>query len=154
QRHHQRQECKELLKMMFPKTVMMRIDEEYMPQSREERRVVRGNLMHQLQIAYALRDASQKSTFMHNPPRGMICLHVTIRRSLQNINCGATEYRLDKKGCPGYGLLIFLTKWKDLGDGPESEVWTRHSLPRPAFLFREAFVFVGLAPQVELIFCF
>jgi hypothetical protein len=87
-RHHQRQECTELLKMMPPKTAMMRVDREYVRQSREECRVVRGNLMHQLQIAYALHDYSQKSTFVHNPPHEMRCLHVTSRRSLQNIGFG------------------------------------------------------------------
>ena len=49
-----------------PKTAMTRVDGEYVRQSREECRVVRSNLMHQLQIAYALRDASQKSTFVHH----------------------------------------------------------------------------------------
>lgn len=56
-RHRQRQECKELLKMISSKTAMMRVHGEYVQQSRKESRVVRGNLKHQLQIAYALRDA-------------------------------------------------------------------------------------------------
>jgi hypothetical protein len=47
-RHHQRQECKELLKMISSKAAMMSVDGEYARQFREERRVVRGNLMHQL----------------------------------------------------------------------------------------------------------
>jgi hypothetical protein len=87
-RHHQRQECKELLQMISSKTAIIRVDGEYVRQSREECRVVRGNLIHQLQIACALRDASQKPTFMHDPPREMICLHATSRRSLQNIGFG------------------------------------------------------------------
>ena len=48
------------------------------------------------------------------------------------------------------GFLIFLTKWKDLGDGPESEVWTRHLSPRPAAPFREAFCSRRLGPSGEL----
>ena len=74
--------------MISSKTAMMSVEAEYMRQSREERRVVRGNLMHQQQIAYALRDASQKPAFVHDPPREVACLHVTSRRSLQNIGCG------------------------------------------------------------------
>jgi hypothetical protein len=30
------------------------------------------------------------------------------------------------------GVALFFTRWKDLGDGPESEAWRRH-LPSRAF---------------------
>ena len=66
---------------------MMRVDREYVRQSREECRVLRGNLKHQLQIAYALHDAAQKPTFVHDPPREMVMPACHLSKEL-------TEHRL------------------------------------------------------------
>lgn len=40
-----------------------------------------------------------------------------------------TEYRIDLRHYEGHGLAMFLTRWKDLGPGPESEVWIQHLMP-------------------------
>jgi hypothetical protein len=62
-----------------------------------------------------------------------------------------TEYRIDFKYYEGHGLAMFLTRWKDLGPGPESEVWMQHLPPRVASL-RALFTSqtsMGLQTKVE-----
>ena len=45
-----------------------------------------------------------------------------------------TDYRIDFKDHDSYGLAMFFTRWKDLGDRPESEVWTQNSVEPQAQL--------------------
>jgi hypothetical protein len=87
--------------------------------------------MHRLQSIYISRKSfvTTPTTFIHNPPYATICPHIKLRASMHNIGFGAgrcqdcrTEYRIDFKFYDGKGLVMFLTRWKDLGDGPESEV--------------------------------
>ena len=68
---------------------------------------------------------------------------LNLRRSLLNIDCGLkqcmfcwTEYRIDLRHYEGHGLAMFLTRWKDLGPGPESEVWIQNLMPTGNPLFR------------------
>jgi hypothetical protein len=146
-RYHQRPKCTELLKIMSSKSAMTMVTGDYVWQFEEECRVVEGCLMHRLQSVYISRKClfTTPTSFKHNPPSGMICPHIKLGTSMHHIRSGAgrcqkcrTEYRIDFKYYDGQGLVMFFTRWKDLGNGPESEseVWTQHLPPRPMGIFR------------------
>jgi hypothetical protein len=63
---------------------------------------------------------------------------------------------IDFKYYDGRGLAVFFTRWKDLGAGPEGEVWTQHLPPRAAASLGALFASrvwaqtsVGLQTQLE-----
>ncbi|KAG4430861.1 hypothetical protein IFR05_013662, partial [Cadophora sp. M221] len=37
-----------------------------------------------------------------------------------------TEYTIDYTYFEGHGMAMFFTRWKDLGPGPESDIWKQH----------------------------
>jgi hypothetical protein len=122
-------------------------------QLREECRVVQGQLMHRLQSVDISRKCSTAMPSRHNLPSEMICPHVNFRKSVHNIGVKrcqecCTDYRIDFKHYDGHGWALFFTRWKNLGAGPESEVWRQHLLPRPASPIWSQ-TSVGLQTQVE-----
>ena len=48
-------------------------------------------------------------------------------------NC-RTQYHTDFMDYDGHGVAMFLTRWKDLGSGPESEMWNQFALQGVAHL--------------------
>jgi hypothetical protein len=140
-RYHQQPECTELLKIMSSKATKTIEIRDYVRQFREECRVVQGCLMHRLQSVYISHKCLTTTPFRRDPPSEIICPHIKFRTSEHNIGSGVrrcqecrTEYRIDSRYYDSYGWAIFFTRWKDLGTGPEGEVWTQHLPPRAASL--------------------
>jgi hypothetical protein len=99
--------------------------------------------MHRLQGVNMSRKSSTPKSFGVDPPNERICPHLNVRRSLLNIGCGLkqcpfcrTEYRTTIRHYGGHGLAMFLTRWKDLVPGPESEVWIEHLMRTGSLSFR------------------
>jgi F-box domain len=135
-RYHQQPECTELLKIMSSKVAETMETKSYVQQFREECRVVQGCLMHRRQSVYISRKCLTTMPFRLGPPSERICPHIKFGISEHNIGSGVrrcqecrTEYCINFKYYDGHGLAMFFTRWKDLGPGPESEVWTQHLLP-------------------------
>jgi hypothetical protein len=127
-------ECTNLLDIMSratPKTIKESI---YVRQFREECRVVQGCLMHRLQSVHILRKNSTGPLFEHDQSFEIICQHTWLGVGGVKIESGVvrrcqncrTEYRIDFKYYENHGSAVFFTRWKDLGPGPESEVWMQH----------------------------
>jgi len=138
-RYHQQPECTKLLKVMSSKEVKIMETGDYIRQFREECRVFQGSLIHRLQSVHFSRKGLN-TPFRRNLPSEMICPHIKFRTSEHSIGSGVrrcqecrTEYRIDFKHYDGHGLAMFFTRWKDLGAGPEGEVWAQH-LPSRASL--------------------
>jgi hypothetical protein len=162
-RYHQQPECTKLLKIMSSKAAKTMEMGDYVRQFREECRVVQGCLIHRLQSVYILRKCLSNTPFRREPPSEIICPHIKFRTTEHNIGSGVrrcqecrTEYRIDVKYYDGHGLVIFFTRWKDLGAGPEGEVWTQHLSSRAASLGElfasrvRAQASVGLQNQLEV----
>jgi hypothetical protein len=141
-RYHQQTNCADVLKMMSSKETTTTVVGNYVRQFREEFRVVQGRLMQRIQSVNISRKSSTPTSFEVDPPDERICPHLNLQRSLLNIDCGLkqclfcrTEYRIDLRHYEGHGLAMFLTRWKDLGPGLESEVWIQHLMPtgNPSF---------------------
>jgi hypothetical protein len=137
-RYHQQPECTKLLKIMSSKAETMET-KDYVRQFREECRIIQGCLIHRLQSVYISRYCLGTMPFRQNPPFENICPHIKFRTSEHTIGSGMrrcqecrTEYRIDFKYYDGHGLAMFFTRWKDLGAGPEGEVWTQHLPSRAA----------------------
>ena len=135
--YHQHPECTKLLKMMSSKAVQTMATGNYVRQFREECRIVQGHLIHRLQSVYISRKGLSTTPVGRELPSEMICPHIEVRTSEHIIKSGVrrcqgcrTEYRIDFKYYDGHGLAVFFTRWKDLGAGPESQVWTQHLQPR------------------------
>ena len=136
-RYHQNPECTELLKIMSSKETTTIETTNYVRQFKEECRVIQGCLIHRLQSIHISRKLSSTTPFRHDFPSEKICPHIQFRRNKHDIGSGVkrcqkcrTEYRIDFKYYDDHGLAIFFTRWKDLGAGPEDEVWTQHLTPR------------------------
>jgi len=161
-RYHQQPECTKLLKFMSSKAVKIMETGDYIRQFREECRVFQGCLLHRLQSVYISRKCLINTPFRHDPPSEMICPHIKFRTSEHSIGSGVrrcqecrTEYRIDFKHYDGHGLAMFFTRWKDLGAGPDGEVWAQHLLSRASLgaLFASrvrAQTSVGLQTQLEV----
>lgn len=115
--------------------------EDHVRQFREECRIIQECLIHRLQSVHISRKSL--GTIRRDPPSEMICPHIEFRTSEHNIESGVrrcqkycTEYRIDFKYYDGHGLAMFFTRWKDLGAGPEGEVWKQHLRSRVASLGR------------------
>jgi hypothetical protein len=144
-RYHQQPECTKLLKIMSSKAAETIERRHYVQQFREECRIIQGCLIHRLQSVYIPRKCLGTLPFRHDPPFEKICPHIKFRTSEHNIGSGMrrcqecrTEYRIDFKYYDGHGLAMFFTRWKDLGAGPDGEVWTQH-LPSRVASLRAAF---------------
>ena len=97
----------------------------------------------------------------HHLPSMMICFPHTKQSKLEyNIGSGVrrrpacrTEYRTIFKCYKAHGVAIFFTRWKNLGAGPESDVWKQHLLrASPVSLLREMFsgVTIPTKPQTQV----
>lgn len=161
-RYHQQPECTKLLKIMSSKAAKIVEIEDYVRLFREECRVVQGCLMHRLQSVYVPRKClSTKPSGRHDQPSEMICPHIRFRMSedrtrsrIKRCQECRTEYRIDYKYYDGHGLAIFFTRWKNLGVGPDDEVWTQH-LPAGVASLRACFVpriqnSTSVGPQAQL----
>ncbi len=133
-RYHQKPECTELLRIMSSKEARTIHMEDYIQQFKEECRIVQGCLLHRLQSVYVLRKRSSTVPFRINRFSERICPHISFTTS-EHVGSGATrcqkcrtEYRIDFKYYDGHGPAMFFTRWKDLGTGPEDEVWKEHLL--------------------------
>jgi hypothetical protein len=163
-RYHQHPECTELLKIMSSKAAKTMEMGEYVRQYREECRVVQGCLMHRLQSVYISRKCLTTTPLRRDLPSEKICPHIKFRKSEYKIGSGLkrcqecrTEYRIDFENYDGHGLAIFFTRWKDLGDGPEGEVWKQHLPPTALASLRAAFenrdraqTSMGLQTQIDV----
>ncbi|KAH6713745.1 hypothetical protein BKA61DRAFT_482896 [Leptodontidium sp. MPI-SDFR-AT-0119] len=132
-RHHQQPECTELLSLMSSERAQTAQSGDYVRQSQEECRVIQGHLMHRLQSVQVSRRSLNGTTFTNDLCPKMICPHMKLRNSIQESKSGirrcrkcCTEYSIDYTYFDGRGKAIFFTRWKDLGSGPESEVWKQH----------------------------
>jgi hypothetical protein len=133
-RYHQQPDCTRLLKIMSSTEATTTKIGDYVRQFKEECRVVRGRLMHRLQSAYILQDQrSDIFPFIHNTPSEVICPHIKFGTSVYETGpivkrcqeC-CTDYRIDFKYYDCHGWAMFFTRWKNLGTGPDSEVWRQH----------------------------
>jgi len=132
-RYHQQSDCTEILKVMSSKAAKTTEREEYLRQSREECRVIQGSLIQRKQSVYISRISSTATSMNYDTPSAMICGHIRFTPSQHNASSAIkrchkcrTEYRVDFKYYDGHGLAIFITTWKDLGTGPDTEVWKQH----------------------------
>lgn len=163
-RYHQQANSEDVLMMMSSEETTTTVVENYVRQYREECCVVDGRLMHRLQSVNKSRKSSTPTSFGVEPPDERICPHLNLRRSLLNIDCGLkqcmfcrTEYRVDLRHYEGHGLAMFLTRWKDLGPGPESEVWIQHLMPtgKPPFradaLSQQASAWTSVRIPIQLV---
>jgi hypothetical protein len=157
-RYHQQPECIKLLEIISSKAAKIITTEDYVWQYREDCRVARGCLMHRLQSVYISWKCPTltATNFRRNPPSERICPHLNLKTSIQNNQSGVqrcqkcrTEYRIDFKYYEGYGLAMFFSRWKDLGPGPESEVWMQH-LPITLAAFAKRLLSSRLGSQTSV----
>jgi hypothetical protein len=147
-RYHQQLEYKPLLDLMSGKIAMNVLRSGFYWLSKEECRIVKGRLLHRLQIAYFWDGWNNPFRGGRGPERNLplkvICSHgswwwrdLERKDVSENRRCGVchTEYRWDIKNYQSLGRTILLTRWKDLGEGPDSEVFKTQ--------FRERVVGVG-----------
>jgi hypothetical protein len=102
--------------------------------------------MHRLQSVYISRNHLSTTPFRCDSPSEMICPHITFRTGEHNAGSGLrrcqecrTEYCINFRYYDGHGLALFFTRWKDLGAGPDSEVWKQHLPPRATSSLRALF---------------
>ena len=101
--------------------------------------------MHRLQSVYKWRCFPNDT--LSKLPSIRICSHITLEGNDYYLGCVKdrrcrkcrTEYRIDSKYYEGYGEAIFLTRWKDLGPGPDDEVWRQHLPPSIADIVARLF---------------
>jgi hypothetical protein len=143
-RYHQQPSCTRLLSIMSNKVAQTVEHGDYVRQSREECRVIRGRLMHHLQNVCISRKCLNGTTFVDGLYPEMICPHIKLRRSMLENRSGIrrcrecrTEYSIDFNYYNGPGRAVFFTRWKDLGPDPENEVWKQHIPPRVSDLFSD-----------------
>ncbi|PVH73715.1 hypothetical protein DL98DRAFT_430791 [Cadophora sp. DSE1049] len=144
--HRQQSDYSRILKTMSGKVKTIEI-QYYVLLYTEECRIIEGRLMHRLQRVYVLR---KRSDFNRHPPSEMICPHLLIRLSLQDIETEAsrmmrclqcrTEYRTAFKRLESHGLALVVSRWKDLGPKPENKIWAQHIPPKALSSLRGAFV--------------
>jgi hypothetical protein len=90
---------------------------------------------------HILRTNSTGPLFEHDQSFEIICQHTWLGVGGVKIKSGVvrrcqncrTEYRIDFKYYENHGSTVFFTRWKDLGPGPESEVWMQHIYPISSF---------------------
>ena len=147
-RYHRQPECTELLKSMSSEAARIVYRHRQVRLFREECRVVQGRLMHRLQSVQVprKRPTSMTTDVTCDLPSEMICTHVKFWKSVHTIGAGVkrcqecrTEYRIDVRTYDGHGDAMLFTRWKDLGYGPEGEVWAEHLIPSASSLFGAQF---------------
>jgi len=165
-RYHQQPQCTKLLDIMSNKEAKTKVREYYVWQCIEECRIIQGRLFHRQQSVYiSLKSRSMTITYLRrNPPSEMICQHINLEETVVEpqttdsrvTRCQKcrTEFRVDLKYGEGYGLAVFLSKWKDLGPGPESKEWVQHfGTPLGAHLYRRSQAHANNGPQKIEIAC-
>ncbi|KAL2070248.1 hypothetical protein VTL71DRAFT_13274 [Oculimacula yallundae] len=130
--YHQQADCSKMLDTMSIKPELLKI-EHFIYVVAEECRIFQGRLMNRRQMVYYPRE---KSSFSVHPPIKVICPHLSTRAKVQDldnrvtrmIRCSRcrTEYEVGFKDFEEYGPCWVLTRWKDLGSGPDKEVWKAH----------------------------
>ena len=148
-RYHQQPDCRKLLEVISSKAAKTVVREDYVRQYREECRIVQGRLMHRLQNVYiSWKSLTLTSAdFRRNSPAETICPHHNLKTSVRNNKSRVdicqecyTEYSIAFKYYEGHGVAMFVSIWKDLGPGPESEVWMQHLPPTLAEWGRKLFL--------------
>ncbi|KUJ13591.1 uncharacterized protein LY89DRAFT_160375 [Mollisia scopiformis] len=140
-RYHQKPDCKKVLKLMSSRSVYFSKWDEWVVAWREECRVVGGSLMHCWQSVHISSNYSYLASHSVTPRNVRICTHVAFNGSTKKsgICCRCrTEWRIDSKYYNLRGRAVFLT-WKDLGTGPESEVFRQHNTYTPESSFLRYF---------------
>jgi hypothetical protein len=66
-----------------------------------------------------------------------LCFNNIIDEEIRDVSSGLmrchhcrTEYQIDFKHYVNHGTVVFNTRWKDLGSGPDDEIWKAHIKPQ------------------------
>ncbi|PVH84124.1 hypothetical protein DL98DRAFT_82961 [Cadophora sp. DSE1049] len=144
-RHQLQPDCTQILSKMASTTPRTMSDCHHMRQQVEECRVINGHLMHRLQ-SVRLQDFPTVDRLKGIEP-DTTCPHIDLEPVEEMMQYDApgikrcdkcrTEFVISYKDYYVFSRAVFLTRWKDLGPSPESDIWKEHvTVPGPMGLER------------------
>jgi hypothetical protein len=136
-RYKHQLESKSLLTIMSSNSTETKQIGDFVRQSKEECRIIGGRLMHRLQNIFVSRKRFTTTLVGHDPPPFNVCRHMKLATKNYTIQSGVrrcqkcrTECHVRFRCSEKHGLMIFVTRWMDLGNSSHGNVFYDH-LHRP-----------------------